>query len=136
MSLFDTPGTKARKAALAAEEARRAAEERRLLEARVRALMKTNRAAGGPVTLREKRRWPRSAGFNTGTASFGAGAVACCSVRNRGFGGMQLEFSDDRILPEEFVLAVPTLQFCGIVRCVWNDGRKRGVEVVRWRETV
>lgn len=136
MVLFETAESKSRKAARAAEEARRAADAHRRLDERMRGLLKNNRAAAAPVIAEDKRRWPRNSGFNAATACFGAEWNASCRVQDRGFGGMRVEFSDDRNWPDEFALMIPTLRFFGIVRSVWKNGRTRGVEVVRWRETI
>lgn len=135
MILFETAKSKARKAALAAETAQRAAEEQKRLAERVQTLLNYNRAAGAPSTSGEKRRWPRAAGFNAGTARFDYGREAPCRVYDCGFGGMRIELSDERVWPDEFALLVPTLRFYGIVRSVWKNGQTRGVEVIRWRET-
>lgn len=136
MALFETSDSKARKAALAAEEARRAAEEQKRLDGRMRALLKSARAAEAPAAASDKRRWPRNSAFNAAEACFGAAGRAPCSIRDLGFGGMRLEFSDDRDWPDEFALAVPGLRFFGIVRSVWKSGETRGVQVVRWSDKV
>jgi hypothetical protein len=135
MPLFGTGGRKARQAELAAEAAERAAAERQRLEKRMKALLKNKRAAAAPATSADLRRWPRAAGFNAGTALFDSGWEAPCRIHDRGFGGMRIEFSDERSWPNEFALSVPTLRFFGIVRSVWKNGQTRGVEVIRWRET-
>lgn len=135
MALFETPALKTRKAALAAEEARQAAEQRQRLDGRMKALIRNTRKAEAPIMRGDTRRWPRAGGFNAGTALFGGGCATPCRIRDRGFGGMRIEFSDECGWPSEFALSVPTLRFFGIVRSVWKDGQARGVEIVRWRET-
>lgn len=135
MALFETRESKARKAALAAEEARKAEADRARLDQRVKLLVKNTRNAEAPATGGDKRRWPRAPGFNAGTALFENGWEAPCRVYDRGFGGMRVEFSDTRSWPDEFALSVPTLRFFGVVRSVWLKGPVRGVEIIRWRET-
>ncbi len=136
MAFFETAASKARKAAQAAEEARRVEAEKMRLEKRMSALLKNKRAAEAPATGGDTRRWPRAAGFNAGTAIFASGFEAPCRICDRGFGGMRIEFPDEINWPDEFALSVPTLRFFGIVRSAWRRGRERGVEIVRWRETL
>lgn len=136
MALFETAASKARKAAQAAEDARRIEAEKFRLEERMSTLLKNKRAADAPATGGDTRRWPRVAGFNAGTAVFESGFEAPCRVCDRGFGGMRIEFPDTRQWPDEFALSVPTLRFFGIVRSAWRKGHVRGVEIVRWRETL
>ena len=135
MVLFETKESRARKAAQAAEVARCAAEERKRLERRMEALLRNNRTAEATAIAGDKRRWERAAGHNAGTARFHFGLEAPCRVQDCAFGGMRLEFADMRSWPDQFILSIPTLRFFGVVRSVWQDGCKRGVEVVRWCET-
>jgi hypothetical protein len=135
MALFETAESKARKRAAAEAEERRLAEERGRLDARVRTLMRRRRPATPAPAQGCARRWPRIGGGAPGTAVFRSGAEASCLIRDRGFGGMRIEFSDDIDGSDEFALLIPALKFAGVVRCVWKSGRACGVEVVRWSET-
>ena len=132
MVLFETADSKARKAA---EAARLAAEQKKRLDRRMEALLRNNRRAETPTIGGDKRRWARAEGCDAGTARFGFGFETTCRILDCAFGGMRLEFADLRNWPDEFMLAVPSLRFVGVVRSVWQDGCKRGVEVVRWCET-
>lgn len=135
MALFETAESKARKRAAAEAEERRLAEERRRLDARVRSLLRSRRPATPEPAQGCARRWPRVGGAALGTAVFRSGAEASCLIRDRGFGGMRIEFSGDLEGSDEFALLIPALKFAGVVRSVWKSGCARGVEVVRWSET-
>ncbi|MFN3960091.1 MAG: hypothetical protein ACK4NP_09285 [Parvularculaceae bacterium] len=135
MALFETAESKARKRAAAEAEQRRLAEERRRLDARVRTLLRSRRPETPAPAQGCARRWPRVSGDAVGTAVFRSGSEASCLIRDRGFGGMRIEFSDDLDWSDEFALLIPAFKFAGVVRSVWKSGRARGVEVVRWSET-
>lgn len=134
MRLFVSAETKARKEREAADEAARVQSMRARAGARIEALKTKSAPAPTRLMGEEQRRWPRSPAVHVASALFDTGGEATVRVLDCGFGGMRVEFLDDRVRPNEFALTVPSLRFVGIVKKAWSAGAQAGVEVVRWRE--
>ncbi len=134
MTLFKVPGAKSRQVRRAAEEAARGRLRSRV-EARIQDMKARSRFAASPTVNDELRNWTRKQSYNVASATYEGGAEVSCLVVDVSFGGMRVEFFDDKARPEEFALTVPTLRFIGIVQSAWSAGGQTGVEVLRWRES-
>jgi len=134
--LFRTAATKTRKEREAAEEAARARQLRHRADRRIHDLKAKSGKAGVRTMGAELRLWPRNPAYNVASAIFDPNTEVSCRVVDLSFGGMRIEFFDDRPRPDEFALTVPTLRFVGIVQHAWSSGVQTGVEVLRWRESV
>lgn len=80
----------------------------------------------------ESRRDRRSAAYRIGAAIFEPGHLGSCRVVDQSRSGLRLEFYADGACPDEFALQIPTLQFIGVVRKSWQEGRFIGVSILRW----
>ncbi|MDZ7627465.1 MAG: hypothetical protein U5J99_03525 [Parvularculaceae bacterium] len=134
MRLFVSAEVKARKEREAVEEAARVQSMRARAGARIEALKTRSATAPSRLMDQEQRRWPRTPALNVASAMFDTGGEATVRVLDCSFGGMRVEFLDDRERPNEFALTVPSLRFVGIVKKAWSAGSQAGVEVVRWQE--
>jgi hypothetical protein len=130
-----TAAAKARKEQEAAEDAARRRVMKQRLDQRIDALNAKKTAGAAPLMTDEKRRWPRTPAYKVATAVLETGAEVTCRIVDVSFGGMRVEFLDERARPSEFGLTVPTLRFIGIVQNSWTSGLSTGVEVLRWRES-
>lgn len=135
MPFFQTRAAKARKAQEQAAEAALASLIRQRADERISALREKKAAAAARTIGAEQRRWPRTPAFNVASALLDTGTEITCRIVDVSFGGMRVEFLDERAPPGEFGLTVPTLRFVGIVHSAWTKGAQTGVEVLRWRET-
>lgn len=135
MPFYFTAAAKARKSREAVEEAARARFARQKVETRIKDL-KSKQGTVAPSALdTNRRRWPRTPAYKVATAVLDTGAEVTCRIVDVSFGGMRVEFLDEKVRPQEFGLTVPTLQFIGIVENAWSKGAQTGVEVLRWRES-
>jgi hypothetical protein len=135
MPLFHSRAAKARKAQALAAEAELASLVRLRAEERISALRASTGAGATRTIGAEQRCWKRTPAYYVASALLDTGDEITCRIVDVSFGGMRVEFLDEKARPGEFGLTVPTLRFVGIVQSAWTRGAQTGVEVLRWRES-
>jgi len=119
-----------RKAEASAEAATQAAERDRI-EQRLSAIRAACRRARSCGEIGNGRGGRREGVYKVASATFVPDQDTSCRVVDQSGAGFRLAFHEIEPIPEEFALTVPTIQFIGIVRKVWQNGAEVGVSIVR-----